>query len=138
MDQNQEGFSLVELIVAMFLLAILALAVLPLMITATKTSTVNRSLVAATTFANSQLAPIRTSYPNDSTTSSCAALRSAFVKTGTVDPAGTGLLADVAVSACPVAAALPGTVTVTVTVYRASAPTPALVSLPTLVLVATP
>jgi len=126
------GFSIVELVVAMFLLAVLALALLPLLVGATRTSVVNKSLTSATAFANAQLAPIRAAYPNDSTTSSCAALRSAFNSKTTADPAGTGLQALITVGTCPVAP-FPAIVTVNVTVTKGST---TLVSLPTKVLVA--
>lgn len=135
-NAEDDGFSVVELIIAMFLLAVLALAVLPLLIGATRTSVVNKSLVAATTFANSQLAPIRASFPNDAINTTCAALQE-YQASGTQDPAGTGLKADVVVGPC--AAPMPALVTVTVTVYKESSPSAppvTLVTLPTKVLVA--
>ncbi|WP_439594154.1 prepilin-type N-terminal cleavage/methylation domain-containing protein [Microbacterium sp.] len=131
--RKDDGFSVVELIIAMFLLAILALAVLPLLIGATKTSTVNRSLVAATTYANSQLAPIRVQFPNDGT-NSCAAV-SARASTGVTDTA-SGLLADIGVSACPTA--LPGTVTVTAKVYKTGSAASPLTTLSTKIVVTSP
>lgn len=131
---NDEGFSVVELIIAMFLLAILALAVLPLLIGATTSSAVNKSLVAATTYANSQLAPIRVQFPNDGASNSCAAV-AARAATGVVDSA-SGLLADVTVSACP--ASLPGTVTVTAKVYKSGSAANPLTTLPTKIVVTSP
>ncbi len=134
-DVGDGGFSIVELIIAMFLLAVLALALLPLLVGATRTSSVNKSLVASTTFANAQLAPIRAAFSNDSTTSSCANLGT-YAKTGTVDTSGSGLQADVLVGACP--AAYPGTVTVSVKVYRTATPGTVLALVPTKILVAGP
>lgn len=129
------GFSIIEMIIAMMLLAVLALAILPLLIGATKASVVNKTLVAATSFANAQLAPIRAAYPNDSTDSSCDLLRSTYAMPAIDDPAGTGLKADVVIPACPDASEFPGAVTVTVTVYPSDAPSKILVTLPTKVLV---
>lgn len=124
---EDDGFSLVEVIMAMFLLAVLALTVLPLIIGATRVSVSNRDLVAATTFANAQLAPVKAAFPNDPTTpTSCATLRTTYARTAVPDPAGTGLTADVAVGTCP--AAYPGTVTVTVRVFDGGS---AIVTLPT-------
>lgn len=115
--REDDGFSLVEIILALFLLALLALTVLPLIIGATRVSVSNKDLVAATTFANAQLAPIKAAYPNDPTTpTSCATLRTTYAKTAIPDPAETGLTADVTIGACP--AAYPGTVTVTVKVIE--------------------
>lgn len=128
---EDDGFSLVEVIMAMFLLAVLALTVLPLIIGATRVSVSNRDLVAATTFANAQLAPVKAAFPNDPTTpTSCAALRAAHAATAVPDPAGTGLTADVTIGTCP--AAYPGTVTVTVRVIDDGT---TIVTLPTRIMV---
>ena len=122
----------------MFLLAVLALAVLPLMIGVAQTSSGNRTLASANTFANAQLAPIRAAFPTATASKGCgeartALPRTALPRTGVVDPAGTGLSADVAVGSCP--ATYPGTVTVTVRVYRTGEPSKPLVTLPTRILV---
>lgn len=130
---EDEGFSLVEVVIAMFLLAIVALAVLPLTITAVRASVGNADLVAATTFANSQLAPIRDAFPQDpSATTSCAVL-AAHAATGTPGPIGTELVAGITVGGCPVS--YPGSVNVTVTVTENGS---TLVVLPTRVLVSGP
>lgn len=128
---DEQGFSLVEVIMAMFLLAVLALAVLPLVISATRVSVVNKDLVAATTFANAQLAPIKAAFPNDpATPTSCDTLRTTYDHDDIPDPAGTGLLADVEIGACP--AAYPGTVSVVVKVADESG---TMVTLPTRIMV---
>lgn len=118
--RDSKGFSIVEVIIAMFLLMVLALAVLPLIIGATGTSVVNRDLVAATTFANAQLAPIKAAFPNDpGTPTSCATLRGRAA-VDVQDTAGTGLQADITIGACPTA--YPGAVVVTVLVEDRAAP----------------
>lgn len=66
-QRHDEGFSLVEVLIAMFLLAVLSLAVLPLIISATSLSVTNRDVIAATTLANARLAPLRASFPLEST-----------------------------------------------------------------------
>ncbi|MFB8147404.1 prepilin-type N-terminal cleavage/methylation domain-containing protein [Microbacterium sp. NPDC056003] len=134
--RDSEGFSLVEVIIAMFLLMVLALAVLPLIIGATNTSVVNRDLVAATTFANAQLAPIKASFPNDPLTPTSCATLGARAATDVVDTAGTGLQADLTIGTCP--AAYPGIVLVTVAVEDSAAPGTALVRIPTRVSVSAP
>lgn len=140
MSRSDEGFSILEVVVAMFLLAILALAILPLMISATRTSASNKSLVSATSYASSQLAPIRAAFPSASTgTTSCASLRTTYAKTGIADISGSGLSADVSIAACPTATAdFPSAVAVTITVYRTTAPTKILVSLPSKIMVSAP
>lgn len=131
---TDEGFSLVEVIIAMFLLAVIALAVLPLTATALRSSVGNASVVSATTFANAQLAPIIAAFPNDpATATTCTALK-ARAATGIADTAGTGLTAAIAIGTCPTA--YPGSVTVTVTVTPSGGGS-ALVTLPTRVSVST-
>ncbi|MDT0158029.1 prepilin-type N-terminal cleavage/methylation domain-containing protein [Microbacterium sp. ARD32] len=62
--RDDDGVGLIEIVVAMLLLAVLALGVLPLLIQATGTSVVNRDLVAANNVAAAELAPIRADFPN--------------------------------------------------------------------------
>ena len=80
----------------MLLLALMTIGMLPLFLRAAQTSTSNRSLVAATAFANSQLAEVRAAFGNDSPRS-CSELvdpAKSYLRTGFPDPAGTGLAAD--------------------------------------------
>lgn len=114
-QRADDGFSLVEVLMAMFLLTMLALAVLPLLIGATQLSVANRDLSAATAFANAQLAPIKTDFPLEATTAkTCGTLRG-FADSDIVGP--DGIIADIVVNACPTGiAAYPTTVPVTVTV----------------------
>jgi len=132
-DTTDAGFSLVEMVIAIFLLAMLALAILPLMLGATGVSTTNKALVSANAFAGAQLAPIREAYPSTAVSSSCGALRAAHAKTGIAGPSGSSMKADITVGPCPTA--YPGTVAVTVRVYNSAAPAQTLVSLPTNILV---
>lgn len=131
------GFSLVELVIAMFLLAVIALALLPLMIASTQTSSVNGSLVSATTFANSQLAPIRASYPDDAAGSSCATLRG-LARTDVAGPTGSDLVADIVIGACPASGSYPAAIPVTVTVGSSTDSSVTLAEISTYVVAATP
>lgn len=109
------GFSLIEILIAMFLLALMAIVVLPLLVVPIKASVNNRSIIAATAFANATLDSIRADFPNDEE-STCTEVRDRETAgDGIGDPAGTDLKAKVTVTpaTCPV---LPGTLTVTVTV----------------------
>ncbi|WP_396641579.1 hypothetical protein [Microbacterium sp.] len=133
--QEEAGFSLVELVIAMFFIAVLALALLPLLTGATQSSTTNRTLVAATSYANAQLAPIRAAFPHDALTTTCTAV-AAMGATAVPDPSGSGLAATIAVEPCPVA--LPDTVMVTVTVFEAASPSKVLVRMPTEIVVSAP
>jgi prepilin-type N-terminal cleavage/methylation domain-containing protein len=129
-SSGDDGFSLVEVIIAMFLLAVLSLAVLPLLIGATQLSVVNKDLAAATAFANAQLAPVRDAFPVNAVTPRTCSSLTAYAATNVAGPAGSGLLASTAIGSCP--ATYPGTVAVTVTVADSDG---TIVSVPTRVLV---
>lgn len=131
---REGGFSIVEAVIAMFLLAVLSLALLPLLMTAITTSSSSTNSISANQLANSQLAVIRSQF-SDSNDNSCAAVTSKQA-TGVAGASGSGLGADIVVSACP--ATYPGTVTVTVTAYRTAKPTLKLVTLPSKILVTKP
>ncbi len=119
-NQDEDGFSLVELVIAMFLLAVLSLAVLPLFVGTTRLSAQNRSELSATAFAGDRLATIQAAYPStpgdDST--SCGALR-ALQNQAPVADAASGYASRITVGACPTA--YPGSVSVTVTVLDGGA-----------------
>jgi type II secretory pathway pseudopilin PulG len=131
-NRMDEGFSLVEVVVAMFLFMIVALAVLPLTVRVVSTSTDNRDLTAANSFAAARLAELRDQFGDEAASSSCAAVR-ARAHTGQSDPAGSGLASDLSVSSCP--AQYPGTVQVTA-VVKADGTT--IVTMPTRILVTAP
>ncbi|GEM_PF-2195295 len=125
--RDDEGLSLVEVLMAMFLLALLAIAVLPLMIGATRTSVVNEDLAGATAFANAQLAEIR-----ESAVAGCEELQD-WDERRIDDPASTDVTAIVSIlEECP--STYPAAVPVTVTVGTSA--TPELVVLSSLILVA--
>ncbi|MFI8594780.1 prepilin-type N-terminal cleavage/methylation domain-containing protein [Microbacterium sp. NPDC078428] len=134
-DTREDGFSAVELVIAMFLVAILALALLPLLMTGTRTSDTNRSLVAATAFASAQLAPIRADFAPHELATTCTSVQSAAV-TARPGPSGSGLLADVLVSGCP--GEYPGTVTVTAIAYASASPGSPLATVATRIVVSAP
>lgn len=130
---DQAGVSIVEIVVAMFILAMMSIGVLPLMMGAVSASAGNRDLVAATSLANGQLATLEAAFPNASE-NSCAAV-SAAAATGITDPSGSGATADVVIGECP--ADYPGTVTVRIDAYRPDSTKPA-VELTSEILVVTP
>lgn len=117
MFQRDDGFSLVEVIIAMFLFGLLSLAVLPLLIGVTLRSAENREQLSATAYANERMASIQATYPSTpgTTTTSCAALRALGTALPTVDSA-SGFRATVSVGTCP--ATFPASIPVTVTVTK--------------------
>ena len=115
--RTDAGFSLVEVVIAMLLLMVIALAVLPLMITATQSSVSNREMAKANALASSTVAALRAQFPDQATATSCGSVRTV---TGEAD-AETGLTTTITFpGGCP--AQYPGTVTVTVSVARTAAP----------------
>jgi type II secretory pathway pseudopilin PulG len=130
---SQAGISLVEVIIAMFILALMSVAVLPLMIGGVQASATNRDLVAANSLASAQLADLQAAFPN-SAVNSCAAVE-AKAASGTPDPAASGATASISVGTCP--SSYPGTVTVSVKAFRAGY-TRAVVTLDSAILVTDP
>lgn len=108
------GFSLVEVLLAVFLLALLSIGVLPLLLGSVNLSATNKDLVAASSFANATLAELRDSYP-DTAASSCTVIRARNGATSN-DPAGTNLRSKITVGACP--GSYPGVVDVTASITR--------------------
>lgn len=119
---DQAGVSLVEIVVAMFILAMMSIGVLPLMMGAVAASAGNRDLVAATALVNGQLATLESTFPNTSE-NSCAAVSTAAAA-GITDPSGSGATADIVIGDCPTD--YPGTVTVRITGYRPDSAKPAI------------
>lgn len=113
--RDDEGFSLVEVIIAMFLFAVLAVAILPLMMGLSQRSAENRTVLSATAFAKDELSKIQAAYPSapGSTATSCAVLRTLQTQPAVIDPA-SGFAARVSVDACPTT--FPASVPVRVTV----------------------
>ena len=133
-EQASAGFSLVEVVIAMFILALISIAVLPLLVTTTAASVQSRTQVSASSQASAEVALLRQQF-RDELENSCAAVASAAAaRTGEQDPT-TGRFTKVAVSACP--SVLPGTITITVEVHPTAALSGALATLTTQLLVAT-
>lgn len=118
---DQAGVSVVEIVMAMFILAVMSIGVLPLMMGSVQASAKNRDLVAATSLANAQLATLQADFPN-SAENSCNAVK-AMAATAISDPSGSGATATISVGDCP--ADYPGTVTVKVAGLPANAKTAA-------------
>ena len=108
---GEAGIGLIEIVVSMFLIALLAMAFLPLLINSLKASTTNTSASIATQLVGQQLEQLRTVATN------CAAVTT-FLGTdpaAVTDDRGVILTIDrQLVGACP--ATYPGTVKVRVTV----------------------
>jgi len=115
-DPSDTGFGLVEVIVALFMLAILSIAFLPLLIQGLTLSADNATRATATQILHDRLETVRTQSVK------CDALYSAINGTATsptVDPRGISFQVKTLVATCPTpAASYPGTIKVTVEVRR--------------------
>ena len=114
-NDDEAGFGLVEIVVALFMLGVLAVAFLPLLIQGLKLSADNATRATATQILHDRLEAARLQ------STSCAAITIAL--DGTVisevkDPRGITFQVITDVKTCPTGAALPGTVAVSVEVRR--------------------
>ena len=117
-SSHEDGFGMVEVVVSMFILALIAMALLPLLIQGIKTSARTATTATATQLVNDQLAEL-TDYAQSQTTLSCAALRTHFpaASTNTTDSRGVALVVSRTPAACPTGI-YPSTVKFTATVKR--------------------
>lgn len=118
-EPAQDGFGLVEVIVSMFLLALLSLAFLPLLISSLTATVRNSTVTTASQLLAEQLDRVPTVDRN------CAALQAfaAEPATVTVDDRGTEYRATKSVTACPTGpGAFPGRLTVTLRVVVVGQP----------------
>lgn len=105
---DERGFGLIEIVVAMFLLAIVSMSVLPLLVQGMKLSSANATLAAATQLANQQIEMVRSQ-------TLCGSIVPA---TSTVTTQGVNLQVSRTVgSTCPIVG-YPITVPVSVSVTR--------------------
>ena len=129
---NRElGLGIVEIMVSMMLIALLAIAILPVLVQGMRNSSSNATLATASQFAGQEINSVR------ALSADCATVSSfddgpVMVK---ADARGVQLQIRRLVGACPAAADYPGVVSVSVEVTRVGVPTPALARATTLVLV---
>lgn len=113
---TDEGFGLVEIVVALFMLAILSVAFLPLLIQGLQVSADNATRATGTQILHDRLEAVR------SQSVKCTEVRTALAGTVTstvVDPRGIQFQVKTVIPACPTTtASYPGTIAVTVEVRR--------------------
>lgn len=126
----ESGFSMIEIVVAMFVLAVMSIGLLPLILGAIKTSVSNRQMVAATTLAGASLDDARRAAASSP---SCAALTNWRTGLVTGTPTADGSIVEATVGACPTS--FPGTVLVSVRVRSATDSTATLAALQTKIIV---
>lgn len=110
--EDEAGFGLIEIVVSMFMLALIAVALLPLLVQGIQASAKNATIAAATQLVNQQIEQARSS------ATTCVGLRTyglATVPTVT-DPRGVVLQPVRSVGTCPTT--FPGTVAFTSSVKQ--------------------
>ncbi|TFB48430.1 prepilin-type N-terminal cleavage/methylation domain-containing protein [Cryobacterium tagatosivorans] len=122
--QREDGFGLIEIVVSMFLLALLAVAFLPLLITSMKTTVKNSTIATATQLVSQQMEQARAA--GDTCTALTAYGNPSPALAAVTDARGNSYQAARAVEVCPtLATAYPRTARVTVTVSVAGSAVPA-------------
>lgn len=114
LTREDEGLGLMEIVTAMFVLAILALALLPLLITGMQTSVRNTTIAAATQFANDRMTIAQAMGANSATP--CSDIQGLASAPATmIDGRGVELRAVTTVGNCPTGV---GTISVATAVSR--------------------
>lgn len=112
--RDDEGIGLTEMVVAMFILALMAVSLLPLLITGLQASVQNTSVAAATQFANDRMAIAQAMAENSATP--CADIETLeATPTTMLDARGVELRAVTTVGPCPTGV---GTISVATAVSR--------------------
>jgi len=118
-DRKDDGLGLVEIVVAMFLLALLSLALLPILINGLKQSAVNSTIGTATQVLRQELETASSNTTCKELTDYRDHITAADAITEVTDPRGVVVRAFRVVGACPTSAAgYPGTVSVQIQVKR--------------------
>lgn len=111
---EDEGLGLAEIVTAMFVLALVAMSLLPLLITGMQSSVRNTSIAAATQFANDRMTIAQAMAANSATP--CADIQTLETTPATmIDARGVELRATTTVGNCPASV---GTMTVSTFVTR--------------------
>jgi prepilin-type N-terminal cleavage/methylation domain-containing protein len=111
--RSDQGMSLVEIVVAMFILAMLSLALIPALIAAVKQSASNTLLSSATHLVSARLDEARVQ------SATCSAVAALAAQAVPETKSANGVMLRIAQLAGPCPAAYPGTVKFTASVYRA-------------------
>ena len=125
------GLGLIEIMISMMLLALLSVAILPVLVQGLRNSSSNSTLATASQLAGQELDAVRTLSADCATVSSIDDGPARL----TADARGIPLEIRRFVGACPAASDYPGVVSVSVEVARVGATSPVLARATTLVLV---
>lgn len=135
---DERGIGIIEIVISMFLIALLILSFIPVLINSNRLSGRNTTMATATQIVSKQIEAARAVTSSTSTAPSCANMNNFMVSpppSAVVDPRGVTLLAVWSPITCP--ATYPGTVHMRVSITQSGYTSPT-ASADTLVRVITP
>jgi Tfp pilus assembly protein PilV len=122
---DERGIGIIEIVISMFLIALLVLSFIPVLINSNRLSGRNTTMATATQIVNKQIQSARAVTSSTSTTPSCANMNNFMVSpapSAVVDPRGVTLLAVWAPITCP--SSYPGTVLMKVSITQSGYTSP--------------
>ncbi len=122
--RSESGFGVIEVVVSMFLLALLSVSFIPLLINSWKVTAMNTTIATATQIANQQIEGARAVRSSTATAPSCNDITQFLQVTlaPVIDPRGVTLVPQWNTTTCP--SSYPGVVRAQISVMRLGNPTP--------------
>ncbi len=119
-----DGFGVIEVVVAMFLLSILSVSFIPVLVNSIKSTGKNTTIATATQIVNQEIEGARAVRSPTATTPSCLDITNFLSVTiaSTTDPRGVTLIPKWDPTSCP--ATFPGVVRARISVTRSGSTTP--------------
>lgn len=122
---GERGIGIIEIVISMFLIALLVLSFIPVLINTNRLSGRNTTMATATQIVSKQIESARAVTSSTSTAPSCANMNSFIVSpapSAVVDPRGVTLLAVWSPITCP--SSYPGTVLMRVSITQSGYTSP--------------
>ena len=122
---DERGIGIIEIVVSMFLIALLILSFIPVLINSNRLSGRNTTMATATQIVNKQIQSARAVTSSTSTAPSCTNMKNFVVSpapSAVVDPRGVTLLAAWSLITCP--STYPGTVLMSVSITQSGYSSP--------------
>ena len=121
---SDDGFGVIEVVVAMFLLSILSVSFIPVLVNSIKSTGKNTTIATATQIVNQEIEGARAVRSPTATTPSCLDITNFLSVTiaSTTDPRGVTLVPKWDATSCP--ANYPGVVRARISVTRSGSATP--------------
>ena len=125
LNGDERGIGIIEIVISMFLIALLILSFLPVLINTNRLSGRNTTMATATQIVNQQIQSARAVTSSTSTIPTCTNMKNFVISpapSAVVDPRGVTLLAVWGLVSCPLV--YPGTVLMSVSITQAGYSSP--------------